>query len=73
MARFNASWLVLLALLVVKASSRTLLQGGPGGACSSVFDLVSSNPELSTSKSIIKAAGLKGKASLNLSNTIISR
>jgi hypothetical protein len=59
MARFSASLLILLATVVVAtASSRTLLQAG---ACSSVFDLVSTNPELTTLKAVIEAAGLEGK------------
>lgn len=60
MTRFSAPLLILLAaaaVVVATASGRTLLQED----CSSVFDLVSTNPELSTLKSVIEAAGREGK------------
>jgi len=59
MACSSAPLLLLLAAVVATASGRTLLQE----ACTSVFDLVSSNPELSTLKAVIEAAGLEGKRS----------
>ncbi|KAL4541802.1 hypothetical protein Ndes2437B_g06135 [Nannochloris sp. 'desiccata'] len=55
MARFSAPLLVLMATVIATASGRTLLQE----ACSSVFDLVSSNPDLSTLNAVIEAAGLE--------------
>ena len=61
MAHFSILLLTLLVTVTAANASRTLLQGGPNGPCSSVFDLVSTNPELSTLKTAIEAAGLESK------------